>query len=350
MRTRLVAAVLLALSPAVAAAPKKKKKPPVQAVPAPDPEPVPAPEPPKDTTPKPWAEGISEEHQKQASALYEEGNTLFAQGAHLPALEKYRAAVEIWDHPLIQLNLAVTLIRLDRVLEAAHALDRALRFGEAPYKPELYQQATDYQHLIQGRVGHIEVTCDEQGASVLLDGKRWFSCPGKQQMRVLAGEHTLVGERQGFLTSSERLVVAGGKTMAKQIKLVPLESAITLEYRYRRWIPWTITVTGILVAAGGAGVWFAGKNQMDEFDANFERECLTTGCEKDLSQHPLLRDQRDSAMLKGKIGAGVMIGGGAIALGGLIFVIVNRPKQVLPNVEVAPVAGGGAAATVGWTF
>ena len=93
-----------------------------------------------------------------------------------------------------------------------------------------------------------------------------------------------------------------------------------------------------------------GKNQMDAFDANFDRECLTTGCEKDLSDHPSLRDQRTSAELKGKIGAGAMIGGGAVALTGIVMVLVNRPKRVLPNIEVLPTIGSGAAVAAGWQF
>lgn len=298
---------------------------------------------------KPWADGVSEPVQKQASALYEEGNTLFAQQAHAPALEKYRAAVALWDHPLIQFNLAVTLIRLDRILEAAEHLDKALRYQATPYKEELYQQALDYQRLVQGRVGWVEATCMQAGAGVLLDGKRWFSCPGTQKVRAMAGEHTLVGELEGYLTASQPLVVIGGSTVSKKVELVPLGTAVKLEYPYRRWVSWTITAGGAALGLAGVGVWFAGRGQMKTFDENFASECSMTGCAKDLSDNPALRDQRDGAKLKGTIGITMMIAGGAVLLGGVVMTAMNRPKRVLPNMEVIP-SEGGVKASVGWSF
>ena len=62
----------------------------------------------------PWAQGVPLANQKAANKLFAEANQLFAQQAHGPALEKYKAAIAIWDHPLIRFNMAVTEIRLDR--------------------------------------------------------------------------------------------------------------------------------------------------------------------------------------------------------------------------------------------
>lgn len=46
----------------------------------------------------------------------------------------------------------------------------------------------------------------------------------------------------------------------------------------------------------------------------------------------------------------MMVGGGAIALGGAILAVYNsHAKRVLPQIETAP-AQGGATASVGWTF
>jgi hypothetical protein len=41
--------------------------------------------------------------------------------------------------------------------------------------------------------------------------------------------------------------------------------------------------------------------------------------------------------------------GGAVAVAGGVLAILNRPDRVLPNVEVAPLAGGGVA-QAGWGF
>jgi hypothetical protein len=300
----------------------------------------------------PWAQGVSKDHQAQANALFAEANQLFAQQAHAPALEKYKAAIALWDHPLIEFNMAVTLVRLDRFLEAAETLDKALRFGAAPFpSPEQYQQALDYQKLVGGRVGSLEASCDQQDAAVLLDGRPWFSCPGKQTRRVLTGEHVIVAESKGFMTISKRMLVAGGQITSEKIVLLPIESVIKLEYPSPRWMPWTVTGAGVAIGLGGLGLWFAGNSAIDRFEARFAMLCKD-GCSSSLDANETERDlasQQSDARLEGNFGIGMMVAGGAITAGGVAWAIVNRPKRVLPSLEVAPTSGG-VAASAGWRF
>lgn len=350
-----IALVLVACASSVALAkPRKKKKkapapePAAEPVPAPEPEPPPPPPPPPEV--KPWAEGVPKETQDQASALYDEGNQLFAQQAHAPAVEKYKAALALWDHPLVRFNLAVTEIKLDRILEAADDLERSLRYGDKPFTPALYESALNYQALLKGRVGTIEASCKQAGARLLLDGKPLVSCPGSTKIRVLVGEHAIVGEKQGFLTKSEKVVVDGDETVQHQVTLLPVDSAVVVTYPYRRWIPWTTAGLGFAVGLAGAGTWLLGKNQMDQFNADYRVVCMN-GCEPGLTDpsHRSLAAQRDSAELKGQIGIGMMAVGGGVLATGIVLVILNRPTRSMPSVEVAPKSGGGVAA-VGWSF
>ncbi|HSD89344.1 MAG TPA: hypothetical protein VLB44_17565 [Kofleriaceae bacterium] len=297
----------------------------------------------------PWANGVPAEQQAKANALFAEGNQLFSERAHAPALEKYKAAIALWDHPMIRYNMAVTLIRLDRILDAADELEKALRFGATPFTKELYQQALDYQSLVRKQLADIEVTCDQPGTHIQLDGKPWFDGPGTKKMRVTAGEHSVIAERKGYLPESRRLVVAGGTTEKQKLKLVPLESAVIIEYKSPRWIPWTITATGGAIAAGGFALWLLGKNQMDDFAKQYTTDC-PTGCESDLSMHPALASQQDGALFKGKVGVGMMIGGGAVTVTGVIWTVMNRPIRRMPRVEVAPSANGGMSARATWRF
>jgi len=296
----------------------------------------------------PWEQGVSKENQTKANALFAEGNQLFAQQAHGPALEKYKTAVALWDHPKIRYNIAVVEIRLDRYLEAVDDLEAALRFGQSPFSAEEYQRALDYQKLVSGRVGSIEIECGEPNAQILLDGKPWFKGPGKQKTRVLTGEHALVVEKKDYMTFARRLVVLGAKTASEKIALVPVESVVKLEYATPRWVPWTVFSAGAGIAAGGLGFWLSARQQMTEFEQQFARDC-PNGCPADLPDNQALRDKRNDAELNGKIGVTAMIAGGVVAVGGAVWTILNRPRRVMPTMEVSPVEGGATAA-IGWHF
>jgi hypothetical protein len=302
-----------------------------------------------------WAKGVTPQNQQDANALFAEGNQLFAQQAHAPALEKYKAALALWDHPLIHFNTAVTEIRLDRILDAAADLDKALQYGDKPFpSKELYQQALDYQLLVKGRVGDVEATCKQPHVHMLLDGKPWFDCPNTGKQRVLIGEHVILAEdpTKDLVPETHKVVVASGATVAQTITLRGFDSAVVLKYPYPRWIPFTIAGGGAAIALGGLAFWFAGRSQMDEFESDFATEC-PSGCDAGLNAKPqekLLAEKRDSAELKGKIGISMMIAGGAITVTGTVMAIINsRAKRVLP-VEVTPNAQGGATAVYHGTF
>ncbi|HEY5938930.1 MAG TPA: tetratricopeptide repeat protein [Kofleriaceae bacterium] len=295
---------------------------------------------------QPWAEGVAEPDRDAAQALFAEANKLFATEAHAPALEKYTRAIALWDHPLIRFNIAVTLVRLDRFLEAAEAMDRALRFNKEPFPtPEQYRQALDYQKLIAGRVGDVEATCTQAGVQVSLDGKPWLSCPGTQKTRVLAGQHALVAEAPGHLTRTSRVVVTGGATAKARIELDRIEGAVRFEYPTRRWIPWSVVAGGAAIGAAGVAVWFSGRNQLDDFELNLAREC-PEGCNVD--ERGALRDQRDGAKFKARLGVATMIAGGvAVATGATWAFVFNRPRRVLPTVEASPT---GAQIGASWRW
>ena len=302
-----------------------------------------------DEAPTPWSQGVSPERQAAANALRAEANQLFAEQAHAAALAKYSAALAQWDHPTIRFNMAVTLIRLDRFLEAAEAIDGALRWGSEPFTPEKYQQALDYKTLIDRQVGTIEVSCTQPGARVRLDGKSWFACPGTEKRRVVAGEHTVVGEAEGYVTLSRPVNVTGKGAFRVDVALVTLESAVKLEYPTPAPIPWTVAIAGAVIGLAGVPVWYTALQQRDRFQQQYERECAAR-CEEDLSQHPALRDQHESAQLTANVAVAMWITGGTLATAGVIWALVfNRPKRVLPNVEIVPTANG-ATARAQWRF
>jgi hypothetical protein len=143
------------------------------------------------------------------------------------------------------------------------------------------------------RIGEFKVGCAQPGVAVSLDGKP---------------QHVVAADRPGFVPQSVHVVVAGRAVTTHRIALVSLDAAAHLEYPRPRWIAWTVASGGAAIALGGLGFYLAGRNQMDAFHSDFASVCAT-GCEADLASHPLLRRERDSAVLQGKIAVSMMAAG-----------------------------------------
>lgn len=292
---------------------------------------------------EPWKEGVPQDKQDAAQRLFIEGNQLYAQQAYPAAAEKYREALKIWDHPAIHLNYANSLVLLDKPLEAAEELERALKFGSAPFKPEPYDNALLLQSSLKGQVGWLELTCDQAGAKVMLDGQPVLACPGTHKVRLLAKEHAINAELKDHLSVSRRVLVPGGDSRVEKIKLVPLDQAVVLKYKYARWAPWTAAGIGGGIAIAGLVTYLSGRGDMNEFDQEFGAKFPRGATEAELKQDSLLYDLREGAKFKGTVGISMMAVGGTALVGGAFFaLVINRPYRELP-VSVAPTAGGAAA-------
>jgi tetratricopeptide (TPR) repeat protein len=276
-----------------------------------------------------WASGVTQAQQDRANELFAAGNELFARGAHAAALEQYRAALALWDHPLIRLNAAVAELRVDRILEAADDLDHALAYGAQPFPTAaLYQQALDYQRLVQARVGTLQASCTQPTVHVVLDGAPWFECPGTRTRRVVAGEHVLAAsdDRQELAPQSQRVVVAG--TTSATIALEPPATNVRL-------------VAGkVSVGVGAALVGLAvgvGLYARHEYRQAFEDgHCASGVC--DAAGYA----KTQNAIGIGWVGTGLGVVGIATAgVGAVLWATSRRSVTVVPTVE--PTHAGLAA-------
>jgi len=273
---------------------------------------------------KPWAAGVSAEHQKSALDLYNEGAKAFEQAEYKAALEIYTRALVLWDHPAIRYNVAVCLINLDRPVEAYDNLERAMRFGEAPLGPELWKQGQSYQKLLAGRVAEIEVSA-EPGASVSLDGK---PVAGAAQ-RVLTGDHQIVVEKPRYQTETRSVRLDPGDHLTIKIELKPIAVARTLHRRWARWVPWTVLGGGVVVAGVGVPMLLAAGSSFDRYDAEVAASC-PHGCKAGDPATPHIMDLKSHAEFQNTAAVSLFVAGGALAATGFVMVILNQPHLVAP--------------------
>jgi len=284
---------------------------------------------------KPWAASVSADDQQKALGLYNDGNQLFEDGAYGKALEKYQAALAIWDHPKIHYNAAVCLINLDRTVEAYEELKQALKYGAAPFDAAMYQQAQTYDHLLSGKVGELELQLQQDGAEVSLDGKVVLRQAGTTSLHVLAGEpHKLVAEKKDYETQTKEIRIEPGKktTLVIELHLLPPNKRVVR--RWARWKPWALLAGGGAVALAGGGLALAGYYDIKHYDDEVARLWNANMAAPPMPSQSYI-DQKDRGVTLSHIGVPALAVGGALAATGFVMVLLNSPHVV----TVAPAIG-----------
>jgi hypothetical protein len=299
---------------------------------------------PPDAGDRPWAKDVSEDAQKQALVLFEEGNKRFENSEHAAALAKYREALKIWDHPAIRYNAAVALINLDQPLVANDNLELALRYGEAPFNPETYQQALTYRKLLRGQLAELKVTCSESGTDVALDGTTLFVAPGEAARWLLPGAHQLVGRKTGYLTATRSLSLLPGKPTVESLSLQEIGTLPTKTVqRWPTWKPWAVLGGGVLVALAGVPLMLDVKSNLVAYDDGIKRSCAG-GCLPGMIPQAV-SDARDRARTENVVAISLFAVGGAALASGVAMLVLNQPRVVpvedRPHTAVVPLAGRG---------
>lgn len=300
---------------------------------------------------RPWAQGVSEEQQKLALEIYQQGNTLFVQSNHAEALAKYREALTHWDHPAIRYNAAVVLVNLQQPLAAWENLELALKYGAAALGDDVFQQATTYQKLLAAQLSEVELTCDEVGAEVLLDGKQLFVAPGTKTLRVMPGNHQLTANKRGFETFSKVLAPPPGQKLQETVVLVKLRALTVQKRLWATWKPWTAVASGAAVALIGGGLYGWARSDYGSLRSSIDACTNEHGCTlAEVGGEDLERGAR----MKNIAGNSLMIAGGAVLVTGLVMVFLNQPRAVeVPRgaVSVVPTIGReGAGVTASVAF
>jgi tetratricopeptide (TPR) repeat protein len=289
----------------------------------------------------PWSQGVSDEQKASAKELLDAGNALLLEKKYVEALDKYAAAVAVWDHPAIRFNMVRCQIQLGRNLEAYENLERALKYGSAPLEATVYEEALAYQKLLATQIGDIKVSCAQDGVSLTLDGQPLATCPAQETRRVLAGPHQIVGTKQGLLPKTLELVVVGGKDQGVDIKLDPLAKGAKIVHRWPGYLPWTVFGSGFAVGAVGGLVLVIARNNFRSYDEQVDAHCTDRCTAEDRAPFEHYREAGDRYNTIG----GVLVGVGATAVAtGAVMVFLNRGRTVYP--EVAPSPGGGGTVSL----
>lgn len=273
----------------------------------------------------PWSKGVSNENKTQARALLAAGNEEFVQDRHTAALEKYQAALVVWDHPAIAFNTVRALVRLERNVEASDMLQRAMRFAAAPLGDEVFAEAQNYQRLLASLVAKVEVRC-AQPATLSLDGES-VTCPGTRGFRLKPGRHTIAGSQPGFVAITRLETLVAGDNPVIDVKLMTIESATFTKTRWATWKPWAVTGVGLAVTGLGVLLEFDALSIRSEYSAAVRDQCTKACLPSDLDATAQALDDRWRR--REVVAISTLAVGGAVLATGVTMLILNRPKPYI---------------------
>lgn len=277
---------------------------------------------------KPWYCGVSAEQQEKAKALHKEGNQLFADSLLARAAEKYRAALKHWDHPGIHYSLMQALMVLKKPLEAYESSIQALRYGAAPFEPEEYKLAMERQESLRGQIVELEISCEQSGAVVSLDGQTLFTGPGKVRHLTVPGQHEIIAKKKGFFTTNKTLALFAGKTSI-ELAMLPESKATLPERHWAPWKPLAVVGAGVGVSLLGSALQWRASESNRAFREQFNQECeAPRGCDADRMPSSEVNRLEDRELLYRRLSYGMYIVGGITTMAGVALVYVNRTRQV----------------------
>lgn len=275
---------------------------------------------------RPWAKGVPVAKQEAARALFDEGNGLLKDSVFRPAAQKYEEALQLWDHPGIHFNLALTLVSLEKPVEAYEHFKKAITFGALPIEAERLERAKSYLSLLEQQMATVKISCDEPGAIVRVNGAQLLTCPGRVELKVKIGDNLFSASKPGFERTDISRMLKPKEVVDLPLKLFHAEDLVVYKRKFSAWVPWASMATGAAVVGGGVLLGVASQNAYQKFDQNVAGSGCPTGslqCAPVLDQGDV-KSQGDTLRTLSFVSYGV---GGALVATGIVLLVVNKPVE-----------------------
>jgi hypothetical protein len=151
----------------------------------------------------------SAETKKKAMEHFNTGLKLYEDGDFSLALIEFERAYSYIPDYRVLFNIGQVSIQLGRYARAAQALQQYLQAGGNNAPAGRIKAVRDDLQMLEGRTAHLLVDSNVQDAEILLDDVRLAKTPVLEPILVDAGEHRLTVQKPGYVTRTERLVLAG---------------------------------------------------------------------------------------------------------------------------------------------
>jgi hypothetical protein len=138
------------------------------------------------------------------------------------ALVEFQRAYELSHNPRVLFNLGVTEKLLTHYARAVDAWDKELREGAGQLSAAESQELKNAVAIVQQFVTTIEVSANEEGATLFVDDYAIGKTPFAGPVRIDVGKHVLKLGKDGFVDAIKPVDVASGQVTPVQFRIEPV--------------------------------------------------------------------------------------------------------------------------------
>jgi tetratricopeptide (TPR) repeat protein len=163
---------------------------------------------------------------EKARATLIEGTKLFAEGRFAAALDKYLAAQAMVPSAKVYFNIGQAYQGMGKQAQALMAFERFVREArDAP--PDYIKAAREEVVRLSRKVALVDLSCDVDGAEVLLDGTVMGVTPLPSRLAADAGRHALTVRSGQFGSQSKPFTALAGKSLDVDLRFRPPGANVT---------------------------------------------------------------------------------------------------------------------------
>lgn len=161
----------------------------------------------------------------EARSAFEQGVAMSQQERWGEALDAFRRSFALVPRPSTAFNMASTLVRLGRHVEAIEAYESYLRIADPTTEAARVRDAQAQLANERTMIATIVLTTTPNAATVRLDGRALEGSFAARELAVDIGEHTIEGAAPHFRSASTRVRVSSGERSEVTLALDPITAA-----------------------------------------------------------------------------------------------------------------------------
>lgn len=162
--------------------------------------------------------------EKYAEESFEKGLDFARQGKFELALIEFQAAYEVLPTPEVLFNIASCLKELSRFTEAIAGYEQFLKQAPDDTSAGLIDDAKKSIEELSTYVGRLRISCDQETAEVIIDGKNFGTLPREEPYILDIGPHYVTIIKQGFINVTKKVIVRPGMEEDMTVSLQEIKS------------------------------------------------------------------------------------------------------------------------------